>query len=246
MTAPPFDQVKHEYAALWAAMTIPAGRLAAVDAAARRLVAARARYQAVERATGVPWFVVAAIHERESGQSWHASLAQGDPWDRRSVHVPAGRGPFASWEDAAVDALRLDHLDKVRDWSPERCCYELELYNGFGYRRHGIHSPYLWSVSSNYRQGKFVADGQWSTATVDRQIGCMPLIRRMMALDPSIAFAQAAARPVSVPSVAQPRMPAPAASVPPSAPSPRAPAQTQPGWLRLVITFLSILFKRRA
>ncbi|XUM22233.1 hypothetical protein ACRAVF_00980 [Bradyrhizobium oligotrophicum S58] len=76
-----------------------------ISATAQRLIAAKARYQAVSKRTGVPWPIIAVIHERESSQSWSRSLAQGDPWDRVSVHVPAGRGPFASWEDAAVDAL---------------------------------------------------------------------------------------------------------------------------------------------
>src|SRR6266852_6535688 len=69
---------------------------------AGRLVASKARYQSVA-VTGVPWAVIAVIHERESSQSWKASLAQGDPWNRRSVHVPRGRGPFTSWEAAACD-----------------------------------------------------------------------------------------------------------------------------------------------
>ena len=72
---------------------------------AKALVAAKPRYQTVEASTGVPWFVIAAIHERESSQNWFASLAQGDPWNGVSVHVPAGRGPFKSWEEAAIDAL---------------------------------------------------------------------------------------------------------------------------------------------
>src|SRR4051794_27772412 len=77
------------------------------SAVARRLVAAntKSRYQTVAAKIGVPWPVIAVIHERESSQNWAASLAQGDPWNRVSVHVPAGRGPFRSWEDAAVDAL---------------------------------------------------------------------------------------------------------------------------------------------
>ena len=63
---------------------------------ARHLVTpdARYRYQAVAARTGVPWAVIAVIHERESSQDWTGSLAQGDPWNRVSVHVPAGRGPF--------------------------------------------------------------------------------------------------------------------------------------------------------
>jgi len=76
-------------------------------AVARRLAApaAKSRYLAVSDATGVPWAAVAVIHERECSQDWGGSLAQGDPWKRVSVHVPAGRGPFNSWEEAAIDAL---------------------------------------------------------------------------------------------------------------------------------------------
>jgi lysozyme family protein len=67
----------------------------------------KARYVAVSDKTGVPWFVIAVIHEREASQSWRANLAQGDPWNRVSVHVPKGRGPFKSWEDAIVAADSL-------------------------------------------------------------------------------------------------------------------------------------------
>ena len=64
------------------------------SAAARRLgaTAAKGRYQTIAHETGVPWFVIAVIHEREAGQSWMANLAQGDPWNRMSIHEPRGRG----------------------------------------------------------------------------------------------------------------------------------------------------------
>ncbi len=44
---------------------------------AKSLVAGKSRYRAVEARTGVPWAVIAVIHERESSQSWGRSLAQG-------------------------------------------------------------------------------------------------------------------------------------------------------------------------
>lgn len=90
-------------------------------AAARHLVTpeVKARYQAVSAKTGVPWPVIAVIHERECSQDWSGSLAQGDPWNRVSVHVPAGRGPFRSWEEAAVDALVNcpPHAARNKDWN---------------------------------------------------------------------------------------------------------------------------------
>jgi hypothetical protein len=93
---------------------------------------AKSRYQAVAAKTGVPWAAIAVIHERECSQDWTGSLAQGDPWNRVSVHVPAGRGPFRSWEDAAVDALVncAPYAARNEDWSIGGTLTKLEEYNG--------------------------------------------------------------------------------------------------------------------
>lgn len=155
---------------------------------ARRLVAAKARYITVQVKTGVPWFVIAVIHQRESSQHWGKSLAQGDPWDEVSTHVPKGRGPFDSWEDAAVDALVECHPHAARwkDWSPGGAMTLLELYNGLGYFNKGLPSPYVWSGTDQYQRGKYVADGQFDPNHVDKQLGCAGLIFAMMSLDSSI------------------------------------------------------------
>src|SRR2546423_15009549 len=73
---------------------------------ARQLVAlrAKARYQAVSARAGVHWAFIAVTHERECSQHWTVSFAKGDPVDRVSRHVQAGRGPFKSCEDGAVYA----------------------------------------------------------------------------------------------------------------------------------------------
>src|SRR6266850_995656 len=49
--------------------------------------------------------LIAVAHEREASQRWDTQLGQGDPLNQVSVHVPAGRGPFRSGEDGALDAL---------------------------------------------------------------------------------------------------------------------------------------------
>jgi lysozyme family protein len=158
--------------------------------AARRLVAAKTRYQAVSARTNVPWFVIAVIHERECSQSWSGSLAQGDPWNKVSVHVPAGRGPFQTWEDAAVDALVNcpPHAARWTDWSVGGALSLLEQYNGLGYANRGVPSPYIWAGTDQYRSGKYVRDGIYDPAAVDRQLGCAGLLMAMMQLDPSISF----------------------------------------------------------
>lgn len=157
---------------------------------AKALLAAKPRYQAVEARTGVPWWAIAVIHERESSQDWSRSLAQGDRWDRVSVHVPAGRGPFKSWEDAAVDALVNcgPWLARKKDWRIGPALANLELYNGAGYVNRGIPSPYIWAGTDQYQAGKYVADGKFSPTTVDPQPGCAGMLKAMMALDPSIKF----------------------------------------------------------
>lgn len=164
---------------------------------AKRLVAARVRYQAVEARTGVPWVFIAVTHQRESSQNWSRSLAQGDPWDRKSTHVPAGRGPFASWEDAAYDALVNcgPYTARNKDWSIGGTLTKLEEYNGLGYYRRGIPSPYIWSGTDQYSRGKYVRDGVFDPDEVDKQLGCAGLILAMMQLDPSIKFDGAPAAP---------------------------------------------------
>jgi lysozyme family protein len=175
---------------------------------AKRLVAAKVRYLPVQTRTGVPWAVVAVIHEREADQNWSTQLGQGDPLHHVSVHVPAGRGPFASWEDGAVDALV--HCPPFAahnaDWSIGGTLTQLEEYNGLKYAYAGRPSPYVWSGTSIYDPptgpgGKVLVDhgpiedvypsglhkGQ---RVVDMQLGCAGLLLTMVAIDPTIKFAE--------------------------------------------------------
>ena len=188
---------------------------------AKSLVAAKPRYQAVEARTGVPWFVVAVIHERESDQNWFASLAQGDPWNRISDHVPAGRGPFKSWEEAAIDALAdcAPYLARNRDWSIGATLTKLEEYNGLGYAARGVPSPYIWSGTDQYKSGKYVRDGVYDSAVVDSQPGCAGLLLAIMALDRTISFDGKMPPIVVSPSVT---------TSPRDMPAPRSPSVTNP------------------
>ena len=173
----------------WSRMTLQRN----FTSVARALVdrSAKARYQTVEHVTGVPWFTIAVIHERESSQNWRSSLAQGDPWNQVSSHVPAGRGPFNSWEDAAIDALINCPPFAARnsDWTAGGTLTLLERYNGLGYFARGLPSPYIWSGTDQYKSGKFVRDGVFDANAVDFQLGCAGLLRAMMQFDASIAFA---------------------------------------------------------
>jgi hypothetical protein len=130
-------------------------------------------------------------HQRESSQNWERSLAQGDPWDTVSTHVPAGRGPFGSWEAAATDALVNcgPYAARNKDWSIGGLLALLEQYNGVGYFNRGIPSPYIWSGTDQYSKGKYIRDGVFDPTEVDKQLGCAGLILAMTQLDGSIKFA---------------------------------------------------------
>jgi lysozyme family protein len=169
------------------------------SSAAEHLIspAAKSRYQAVSEKASVPWAVVAVIHERECSQDWALSLAQGDPWSKVSVHVPAGRGPFKSWEEAAIDALVdcAPYAARNEDWSISGTLTKLEEYNGLGYASRDKASPYIWSGTDQYVSGKYVRDGVYDPEAVDSQLGCAGLLLAMMVLDPTIAFTGATIAP---------------------------------------------------
>lgn len=182
-------KLKASNLARWNAATVLPGLIHLVDGVAHRLVAAKPRYQTVEAKTSVPWPVIAVIHERESSQSWLGSLAQGDPWNRVSIHVPRHRGPFASWEAAAEDALAVcaPHAASWHDWSIGGALTLLEQYNGTGYASMGLPSPYIWASTDQYRHGKYIADGHFDPNAIDHQIGCAALLARMTLIDTTIA-----------------------------------------------------------
>ena len=100
----------------------------------------RPRYERVAQRSGVPWFVIAAIHGLEASFNFRAHFHNGDfPLSSRTRQVPAGRPqvwlPPSDWEASAFDALRLLGFVGASDWSLPRTLYRLEAYNGFGYRR---------------------------------------------------------------------------------------------------------------
>ncbi|MBS1691469.1 MAG: peptidoglycan-binding protein [Actinobacteria bacterium] len=182
---PDFAGLEREYANLWAEMAIRLDRMAEVDRIVERVVANEDRYRAVERLTRMPWFAVAIIHNLEASGNFSRHLHNGDPLTARTVHVPAGRPasgrPPFTWEVSAADALAYRGLDQIADWSVARLAFEFERYNGWGYRLYHPHvkSPYLWSFSNQYSQGKYVADGRWSETAVSQQCGAMVLLKRL-------------------------------------------------------------------
>lgn len=134
----------------------------------------------------VPWWFIAVIHYREAGfvnnqPNWNTYLGNGQPLNRKTTLVPAGRGPFKTWEEGAVDALVYapPHAAQNKDWSIGGALAEIENYNGPGYAARGLPSPYVWAGTDQYKSGKYIADGKFSATTVDQQLGCAGLLKFM-------------------------------------------------------------------
>ena len=135
------------------------------------------KYKEVERLTGVPWYVVGAIHLKEASQNFSKGLHNGQPWNQVTTIVPKGVGPFSSWIEAAIDALKSAknfHFDDV-----ESCLYFLEKFNGFGYMLHKpILSPYLWCGTTLYVKGGYGTDGVYDPNYVIKNTGGVPIVLR--------------------------------------------------------------------
>jgi len=183
-----FDTLQNEYTSLLENMEVRPDWASAIDRKARSIYANKDRYEKVSDETGVPWQVIGIIHSLECNLDFDQALHNGDPiigTGKKTYRVPRGRGPFSTWEEAAVDALKYDGLDKITDWSDEMVCYAMEKFNGFGYRtrRTGVLSPYLWSGTNHYTIGKFVSDGKYVKTAKSAQIGTIPLYLRLKEID---------------------------------------------------------------
>jgi uncharacterized protein (TIGR02594 family) len=158
------------------------------------------RYKSVADACGIPVVLVALIHLRESSSDlgkFRSNIANGQPFDRATTIDPKNRGPFATWESAAIDALKYIGFNKISEWSLERMLFELERYNGFGYRRRLINTPYVWNYTNHYSSGLFVSDGVFSSSSVDKNAGAFAIYDMLKNMDGRFAIgADLVAKPV--------------------------------------------------
>jgi lysozyme family protein len=188
----PFNALKSEYSHLLAAMAVREECVHRVDEVAVKLLGYKSRYQPVSDENGVPVILIAALFEREASSNFSKNPAQGWPLSSCSKIIPHN-GPFANWKSAALAAYHLNHLDQVgqANWTWELMCFYGEMFNGFGYRDyHHMHSPYLWGGTNIQQPGKYVSDKEFDPKEIDPQLGIVPVMRRMVELDSSLALAK--------------------------------------------------------
>lgn len=187
-----------EYAKQWDTMQILPSRAAEAVRAEQYAIKNEDIYSAIEKATGVPWPMVAVDHRRESDAQdasgnplFTSYLGNGQPLWIKTTIVPIGRGPFvkkgsspdemrSAFITGGLDAYHYDHMDRVTDWRLEKILYYCELFNGAGYDMRGLPSPYLWGGTNIQRKGKFVSDGKFSSTVMDGQLGVAPILAMIM------------------------------------------------------------------
>lgn len=142
-------------------------------------LAHREVYEDVQRKAKVPWVAIAALHFRESNQSFAGHLHNGDPLTARTIHRPASRpqvgDPPFTWTNSAIDALSL--VWKPRSFSIGAQLEFLERYNGVGYQKVKLNTPYLWDFTDKYTSGLFTSDGVLDPEKKESRPGCAALFK---------------------------------------------------------------------
>ena len=185
-SGPIFSLVQPEIISRWSNMIINIDNVSEVESYASKIYKNKHVYDDVEKVTGVPWFVIGIIHEKEAGLNFKCHLHNGDSLNNRTVQVPKGRPkigtPPFTWEESAVDALDLDGMTNNSDWSIAKIAFMLERFNGEGYRYQDppVPTPYLWAFSNQYDRGYYVKDGVFDPNVVARNCGAMPILKKLI------------------------------------------------------------------
>lgn len=165
----------------WYAAKINPDRVNEVKRATSTIVTNKNRYVEVSQTTGVPWSIISVLHYRESSLSFKHHLHEGSPLTARTKYVPKGRpltgNPPFTWKFSAEDALAYDGFTKVKSWTIDAALEKMEQYNGLGYRKRGLASPYLFGGTSEQDKGKYVADGKFDKNVYDKQLGTVALLK---------------------------------------------------------------------
>lgn len=159
------------YARMFKALAFDSGEEAAVERDAKLVLSFKERYEAVAEAiwsNKALWWIVGALHFKEASCNFKGCLANGEKiigTDKKTTIVPKGLGPYETWEQSAIDILKLKSWHEYLTWQIGETLHRVERYNGLGYitgAGKSETSPYLWDRTNvNDGQGRYVADGKF-------------------------------------------------------------------------------------
>lgn len=137
------------------------------------------RYKDIAATLGYPWQLIASIHGLEAGFDFDRCFNNGEKiigTGQKTTLVPKDRGPFNTWEESVIDSLGKS---ETTNWDIPTMLRYAESYNGHGYIRKGVMSPYLWACTNLYSKGKYVADGVYDSEAISKQVGVVAILKSL-------------------------------------------------------------------
>lgn len=181
------------YSNLWDTCSIRPEFQARVQTVCDRIFESEDKYRKVAKILGweESWWFIGCLHNMESGCCFDGHLHNGDPLKNRTIRVPTNRpveppingwSKGYSWEESAIDALRLKDFENLYDRSIPAWLWRAELYNGFGYQLYHpeVNTPYLWSGTNHYTKGKYTKDGKYDPNAVSAQVGVAAIMKMLL------------------------------------------------------------------
>lgn len=173
------ELVKAEYEYRWQTCEIDPSMNNSAFYVVSHIKSNKSLYEAASAlANGIPWYMIAAVHWREASGDFTKNLVNGESWRLVTTLVPKGLGPWESWVAAAADALKPSQPFEV---SIGGVFFALEAHNGLGYRIYhpDVPNPYIYSGTQFYSKGKYASDGKFDPELVDKQLGCMAILKAL-------------------------------------------------------------------
>lgn len=158
-----------------------------VEKTCNRINKVKSRYETLESITNIPWYAFAIWHLRECNLDFKACLHNGDLAignGKKTWNVPKDRGPFNTFEEAAIDAtVTLKKLNLIKNWDAKKVIEISEKFNGLGYRNKIgdsgkiEYSPYI-TAGTNWSDetGKYVSDGKFDKTAKEKQLGILAIL----------------------------------------------------------------------
>jgi len=166
---------------LWDTCTIDSNVMGLAREYADQIKKYKGRYIEVAKIIGCPWWFIGLLHYRESSLSFKGVLHNGEKilgTGKKTRLEPKHRGPFETWEEAAIDVLKIKNYHKETSWTIYECLVRAESFNGLGYRRkvgdtgRVEYSPYIWAGTNQHDEtSKYVSDGKYDPRAKEGQLG---------------------------------------------------------------------------
>ena len=111
-------------------------------------------------------------------------MHNGQPLGQKTTIVPRDVS-YDDFVEAAVDALNTQQDSKGIHLTVDSDIVMMmtfaEIYNGTGYTDYrNIASPYVFSGTEVYKEGKYISDGSFSSTQVDAQPGVYILVMSVL------------------------------------------------------------------